>query len=148
MKTKILILTTALFILTSCGDNKPTINKQESLEKIATENPYGLVLNQGKKWQVNPEMMQHVKSMEADIKSYADKNLSTYSELGKKLNGHIRGLTSSCTMKGQSHEELHKWLLPFIDLKKEFIQSASAEEYQVNYQKIVAAMEIFNQYFA
>lgn len=147
MKTQILIISSALFLMSSCGDNVPTVNSAEQIENVATANPYDLVLNEGEKWMVNPEMMQHVKNMEADIESYASKSPSTYAELGEKLNTHIRALTSSCTMKGKSHDELHKWLLPFINLKKDFLKSTSEKEYQTNYQKIVESMQVFHQYF-
>ena len=52
-------------------------------------------------------------------------------------------LTSNCTMKGQAHDELHKWLLPYLDLVTDFSKDKSAEQFA----EIQNAFTTFNQYF-
>lgn len=46
-------------------------------------------------------------------------------------------------MKGQAHDELHKWLLPYIELVDDFSKDKSNE----NLAKIQESFTTFNQYF-
>ena len=50
-------------------------------------------------------------------------------------------------MEGQAHDELHKWLLPFIDLVKEFSESKSEQEFTTHCEKIKTTFIEFNKYF-
>ena len=46
-------------------------------------------------------------------------------------------------MKGQAHDELHKWLLPYIDLVEAFSTDKSAD----NFTAIQNSFSTFNTYF-
>lgn len=46
-------------------------------------------------------------------------------------------------MKGEAHDELHKWLLPYIELVDHFSKDKSNE----NLAKIQESFTTFNQYF-
>lgn len=72
-----------------------------------------ITLNDGQKWQVNREMALHFEAMEADIAKFQTGD--DLAELQSRLKTNISDLTTKCTMKGQAHDELHKWLVPFID---------------------------------
>lgn len=50
-------------------------------------------------------------------------------------------------MKGKAHDELHKWLLPYIDLVKEFSESKDETTLNEQFQKIQTSFTTFNQYF-
>ena len=76
-------------------------------------------LNNGEKWQVDANMLTHIRNMENDVVSFAKVEQKDYKSLSEKLQSNIDLLTSNCTMKGKAHDELHKWLLPYIDLVKE-----------------------------
>lgn len=106
-----------------------------------------IALNNGQKWIVDNNMMVHIRNMEKDINSFESKNSNDYSILSKKLKSNIELLTSNCTMKGQAHDELHKWLLPYIDLVKEFSASKSDKQSVVNFEKIKKSFVTFNTYF-
>lgn len=94
-------------------------NQTESNESSeSVKNTYDIELVNKEKWEVNKEMMVHIKNMESDIQATSNQSSPNYVELGSKLNTHIGLLTSNCTMTGKAHDELHKWLLPFIDSVK------------------------------
>jgi hypothetical protein len=67
--------------------------------------------------------------------------------LAESLAKKLDLLTSDCTMKGQAHDELHKWLLPFIDLVDVFSKSETEQVAQDNLQEIKASFVEFNKYF-
>ena len=50
-------------------------------------------------------------------------------------------------MTGRAHDELHKWLLPFIDLVKELNAAGSKEKQQQSFEAIQESMNEFNTYF-
>ena len=51
-----------------------------------------------------------------------------FEKLSENLNKNVDLLTANCTMKGQAHDELHKWLVPYIALVKDFSEDKSAEK--------------------
>lgn len=39
-------------------------------------------------------------------------------------------------MTGQAHDELHKWLVSFLDLSAEFFETTTLKEAEIAYKKI------------
>ncbi len=125
-------------------ESKPTIGIQ------TVSDQEGIVLNDGKKWVVNPEMMTYIRTIEKAVEALAEnKNptLEEHQKLSKLINENVSGLTSSCTMKGQAHDELHKWLLPFIGYANDYEDSQDKVSASKNLQKIEESFDIFNTYF-
>ena len=131
-----LILTTI-----SCTNQTESKDNSESIE-----NTYNIELVNNEKWEVNKEMMVHIKNMESDIKATSKQSNPNYVELGSKLDENIGLLTSNCTMTGKAHDELHKWLLPFIDLVKDLNAADSKEEQKQSFDAIKESMIEFNTY--
>ena len=104
-----------------------------------------IVLNDGQKWKVDDNMMVHIEQMANDVKATAENK--EYDKLNKKLRAGINALTSDCTMKGKAHDELHKWLLPFIRTANE--HKADMTEKQKNdwFTEVQESMTEFNKYF-
>jgi hypothetical protein len=106
-----------------------------------------LSLNEGAKWAVNSEMMVHVRAMEKRITDFAASNTKNYSALASDLDKSIGELTSSCTMTGESHDQLHLWLLPQIKLVEELTAAKNDKEAATEFAKIQTSMVTFNQFF-
>ena len=81
-----------------------------------TSHDYGIELDNGQKWKVNPEMMPPIQASIQAIKAFEGQELNSYKELAKILGDNNQTLISSCTMTGKSHDELHKWLHPYIGM--------------------------------
>jgi hypothetical protein len=150
---KILFLISVTSLLLACS-REQHVHEQEAAAPIEKQQPesssaddVNITLNDGEKWKVNPEMMKHVEAMEKDIQSFNGHSLEEYKTLAKKTNDHISELTSSCTMTGRSHEELHKWLHPFMELSEQFGNSESVASAAQHYETIKKQMEVFHQYF-
>ena len=144
LKIKIILLATAGLFLFSCN----TKSKEEKTTEIKTEEHQhsdnaAIHLNDGEKWKVDDNMMEHIRNMENDIVAFTNKSDKNYTQLASKLKANLDLLTSNCTMKGQAHDELHKWLVPYIDL----VDSLEKENTDEQFKAIQHSFETFNQYF-
>ena len=154
-KFRLLVALSFLFAVTSCNNDKTVDagNDHEQHEQDAhAGHDHGdaedeLVLNDGKKWSMNPEMLKIVRSMEKDVNTFSSDKLADMQTLGAKLDGQVNELTSSCTMEGQAHDELHKWLVPFIGDIKQLKESATEAAAKESMDDLKVSMVEFNQYF-
>ena len=113
----------SLFLF-SCGNTSNEKSKEETETITHEEHQHDeesevIELNNGEKWKVDANMITHIRNMENDVNSFAKVEQKDYKSLSEKLQSNIDLLTSNCTMKGKAHDELHKWLLPYIDMVKE-----------------------------
>lgn len=142
--TKAIVSSLILFLVSaSCSNQTVDSKKSNDSEK----NTYKIELVNNKKWEVDKEMMLHIRNMESDIVSSSNQSSPDFDKLGSKLDKNIGLLTSNCTMTGKAHDELHKWLLPFIDLVEELNSADSAEEQKESFDAIRESMNEFNAYF-
>lgn len=155
--TKITLAALSLFLL-SCGNTASENAKVETpksdtsvVAKAETEHEHdeneAIELDNGKKWKVDTNMMTHFQAMKIDIAAFKGKTTSEYEALAVNLKKNIDRLTSNCTMTGQAHDEVHKWLLPYIDLVDEFSESKSEAEFEKHYQELKSAYVTFDTYF-
>ena len=152
MKKKIILIPAIALFLFSCGN--ASNEKSEDLSEIETHDEHhhddeseAIELNNGEKWTVDANMLTHIRTMENDVVSYAKVEQKDYKSLSEKLQSNIDLLTSNCTMKGKAHDELHKWLLPYIDLVKEFSEAKDETEASQHFENIQISFTTFNQYF-
>ena len=106
--------------------------------------------NNGAKWKVVPEMMAHIRNMESDINGFSETKhteLKDFTQLGSSLQKNIDLLTSNCTMEGKAHDELHKWLLPYIDMVDKLNKSKNNDEALHTFEEIKDSYKLFNIYF-
>lgn len=106
-----------------------------------------LALNEGEKWEINTEMKPFLNNGESLVKEYKEKNLNNYSELGSALSDQNEKLISSCTMDGESHDELHKWLHPHLNLTKDLKEAEDAETADKIIDELKASYATFHKYF-
>lgn len=146
-KLKITSILLSTFFLFSCND-KAKNESAETSQATETEvhehsNGETIQLNDGQKWKVDVDMMAHIRTMENDVTSFDKETPENYQLLADNLKKNLDLLTSNCTMKGEAHDELHKWLLPYIELVDDFSKDKSNE----NLAKIQESFTTFNQYF-
>ncbi len=152
MKKKIILIPAIALFLFSCGN--ASNEKSEDLSEIETHDEHhhdheseAIELNNGEKWTVDANMLTHIRTMENDVISFAKVEQKDYKVLSEKLQASIDLLTSNCTMTGQAHDELHKWLLPYMDLVKEFSEAKDETEASKHFENIQTSFTTFNQYF-
>lgn len=97
----------------------------------------GISLNEGQKWNVNAEMKPFLKRGAQLLHEYSLDESGDYRILALNLKEQNDSLIRNCTMTGESHEELHKWLHPHLELVKE-LESTKSEE---DADQIIARLE-------
>lgn len=136
--------------LAACGNAE---NKKEAAEQPAEEahqHAHGaetIELDNGQKWKVDTNMMGYIRDMETVVNAFNGTTLAEYKTLSESLNKDIELLTSNCTMEGKAHDELHKWLVPFIDLAEGFSEVTTEKDANDHYMHIKASFEEFHKYF-
>lgn len=143
MKTKILSLLLISIFFFSCKTDKKesVVLKPNEFTNIQIE-----VLN-GEKWVVDRPMMKIIQDIKKEVVQFNGETLKDYKTLSNKITEHLNVLTSSCTMTGQGHDELHKWLLPFLDISKTFAKSSNLQEAKDNYQIIKHSFHLVDENF-
>jgi len=148
---KILFTLSIITLLASCQSNEekkePQKAKVESNAEIEHEHlPDELQLNNGAKWKVDDSMMVHLRNMSSSLLTFRLTEHTNH-KLADSILANIDLLTSNCTMKGAAHDELHKWLIPFIDLANDFAEVKTENEAAEIYKEIVKSFDTFHQFF-
>jgi len=160
MKKVFTILTVVLIGFTyGCNnpaqeENSVVLKDQLSVSSGESEHQHtdsdSIQLNDGAKWKVVPEMMGYIRNMESDINHFAENKhteLKEFLQLGASLQKNVDLLTSSCTMEGKAHDELHKWLLPYIDMVDKLNAAKKIDEAFSTFEEIRTSYIVFNRYF-
>lgn len=152
MKKIIILIPVISLFLFSCGNTSKEKPKEQTETVTHKEHQHDeeseiIELNNGEKWKVDANMLTHIRNMENNVISFAKVEQKDYKSLSKKLQSNIDLLTSNCTMKGKAHDELHKWLLPYIDLVKELSETNNETEAEKQFENIQISFTTFNQYF-
>ena len=152
MKKITISLAVISLFLFSCGNTSNEKSKEQTETATHEEHQHNdenetIELNNGAKWKVDDNMITHIRNMENDVISFAKVEQKDYKSLGEKLQSNIDLLTSNCTMKGKAHDELHKWLLPYIDMVKELSEAKDETEAEKQFHNIQTSFTTFNQYF-
>jgi hypothetical protein len=147
--SKLFIIISSIILIIACNNQteKKEVKEVPIAAIIKHIDSNEIVLNNGEKWKVDDKMLVHIRNMENDINSFENTSNTDYKELAKNLQSNLDLLTSNCTMKGQAHDELHKWLLPYIDMVNEFSETKNKQELQEQFKKIQSSFLTFNQYF-
>ncbi|MBK7467314.1 MAG: hypothetical protein IPJ43_11085 [Saprospiraceae bacterium] len=123
-------------LLISCKNNGSSNEQNEKLQ-----------LNNGQKWKVDEKMLVYIRNMESDILDFSNTDQKDFNILTEKLQSNIDLLTSNCTMKGDAHDALHKWLLPYIEIVNTLSETKNATEASTQFENIQTLFSTFNQYF-
>jgi len=143
-------------IMVGCKNTTPTTSETTPTEDVATQDANEpqedseetpIPLNNGVKWQINEEMMPHLAASEKALQTYVASNETDFATLAKTLEENDAKLIKSCTMKGESHEQLHKWLHPHLELVKELSETTDASKAKAIVEKLEASFKKFHQYF-
>jgi hypothetical protein len=153
--TSLLLLLGSPFLFHAC--NQAATNKQETastqhtdghVEQATTHNnPLSIHLIDGQKWLVNDEMKPYVSTGAKLVNDFVNQNRQDYAVLAKEIGEQNQLLIKSCTMEGESHDELHKWLHPHLELVKALEKSRDQAQSDSLVQALVASYNAYSQYF-
>ena len=106
-----------------------------------------LELNRGQKWVVHKPMMAHIRNLEQAVQDFEKKPGHDHAALANEIQENLGRLVTNCTMEGKAHDELHKWLMPFLGLSAEYTKATDQQVQQQKFQEIQHSLRVFNQYF-
>ena len=153
-----LFLVIGLFF-TSCGNNsnKESNKPTESTSHIDHQNHDGdkhhddkndqsqtIELNNGEKWKVNAEMTPFILEGKEILAKYDNID---YKTLAKQLKEKNSGLIKSCTMDGKSHDELHKWLHPHMELIESLEKAENEQSANTVIEQLKKSFKTYSNYF-
>ena len=127
-------------VLFSCG--KSNEKTHEPSHDSAT-----IELNEGEKWSLPDTMRHYLRAMEADIVNFDASDSAAFDKLASSLDANLDGLTSNCTMKGKGHDELHKWLVPYMNLVEKMTESDNEADSKSIFTEMESSFKTFNTYF-
>lgn len=148
---KIIVLGISSFLLWSCNIDaeKSATHQVEETHAVhqRDENATTIELDNGEKWAVNEEMKPFVLKGSELVNVYFQNKQTDYKALASQLKDQNNQLIKSCTMDGKSHDELHKWLHPHLELVKGLENSSDENEAKEIVLKLQKSNEVYNQYF-
>lgn len=137
------------FLTMSCKENAhhSEANEHTSAEKGHEEHheteSKAILLDNGKKWAANPETTEGVKKMTTLVETYLANNSTEAKALHDNLETEITTIFKKCTMTGESHNQLHNFLLPLKDRLGKIETHADAE----TLNELKSYLTTYNTYF-
>lgn len=114
------------------SEQKPSeesITEEELVVEEETHHSDGeLTLNNGMKWQANPETTEGVIAMMDHLEAFRNLGLGDYAQLRVHLEDEFRMIFEKCTMKGEAHNQLHNYLYPMRDYFSQLSKGSETAE--------------------
>ncbi|MFV0541394.1 MAG: hypothetical protein ACK5MZ_09190 [Aestuariibaculum sp.] len=115
--------------------------------KNHSANIENLKLDNGNKWTVNTETQEGITKMGGFLKAFNGTTTEDYKNLGDTLSSQTSYIIKHCTMKGESHNQLHEVLLPMLDNISVLRESAQLEEQKKASKTLNALIKTYHEYF-
>lgn len=142
----------AMGLLTACQEKNQSHDQHAETEITLTnsglEQAWSLInLNQGEPWQVNDEMKPHLMKGEELVNDFIKSGNTDYKKLGEAVTDQNNNLIKSCTMKGESHDELHNWLHPHLEITKALVNEDNPDKAKEIVGQLQKSYSQYHQYF-
>lgn len=99
-------------------------------------------LDNGKRWQANPETTAGIASMQSIMADYEGRHSPEDRQaMRAELETAFSQIFAQCTMKGEAHDQLHNYLYPMKDLFGQLETNDKAVE------ELKAHLEEYGEYF-
>tara|TARA_R110000850_G_scaffold3773_11_gene17516 strand:- start:5782 stop:6231 length:450 start_codon:yes stop_codon:yes gene_type:complete len=144
---KTFLVTGLLLSILAC--NNAETKKATSTQNVSATDSLnlGIELNAGQKWKVNEQMRPFIITSEQLLIDFQKDANGDYKILATELKENNNKLIASCTMKGESHDALHLWLHPHLELVSELQKSSTSEDAVVIIDKLNRSFQTFGNYF-
>jgi len=154
-KTAILGLVLLISLL-GCKETQKeetTITEQSAVEQ--KEDSHGdqnnwmskIQLDNGSKWKANAETTEGIQTMSSRIAEDESISIKHYKTLGSDLNDLKNNIIKECTMEGESHDNLHVFLVPLVDKIEALGEVNSVHEGAMITKEIKEHLEVYYNYF-
>ncbi len=141
MKQKIILLVSIIGLFISCNSNKKETIDTSSI-KIE-----GISLDNTKLWKANLETTEGIKKMQNLMYSFSEvENINAYASLKSDLELEFTDIFQKCTMKGESHNQLHNYLKPMLGIF-EGLESSDLKTCKTNFKTMENHLAGYANYF-
>lgn len=148
MNLKYSIYLIVLLILSGCSSNDKNGSDEHAHEHTSdTQQIVRLHLDHGHKWKVNDEMKPFITASEELLSIYSDTENNDYTKLAMDLKSQNTMLISSCTMTGESHDQLHIWLKKHLELVSELSKAENEHSAYALIDKLEESFITYHMYF-
>ena len=168
MKKALLTIAMMAFIFTGCNNNKKAENaidhSSEQEVKAVSHDDHDddhhlsddglnnnwtkeIQMDNGAKWVANKETNEGVQKMQNILKTQSTNTLEDYYKLADQLNSDKNYLVQNCTMKGDSHDNLHVWLLPLMAKIDALSETKSLDDASKIKHSIEENLNAYSDYF-
>lgn len=133
----------------SSGDNS-TVQTQQDSSHHENAADTALALNNGSKWTVDSVTSENFVFLKNVAENFAQKPFPDQKQFGMVANDLQNGfnkLIQQCTMKGDAHNELHKWLEPALQNVKDLKNSTDTAQSKKTFDELKGRLENFRNYF-
>lgn len=129
-----------------CGTSRPAPDK--TTQHASRQTGPRLELNHGRKWVVDKPMMGHIRHLAEAVRAQDQPRSATeHKALATLIQDDLGLLVTNCTMEGKAHDELHKWLMPFLGLSAEYARLTDATAQNQMLVEIERSLDLFDIYF-
>lgn len=133
--TKVFLIPALAFVLfaVGCAGNSTQTEATATETGVAVEEEphHGEVgqveLDNGEKWQANSETTEGIDNMLLAVNNTADSETPDYLILKDNLEKEFMVILEKCTMTGESHDQLHNYLLP-LKAKYDQLETSSTKQ--------------------
>lgn len=136
MKNLVTFLITSLVLVGAGCKEKTTETHNHDGHRVVE-------LDGGKKWLANAETTRGIQSMIVLTDTYLANPSPDLNPLKENLTTELTGIFQKCTMKGESHNQLHNYLLPL----KEKLETLSSSGNVQTVNDIKIYLETYKDYF-
>lgn len=106
-----------------------------------------LRLDQGRRWVVIPSMLVHLEAAELALASEPATSVAAHRRIGQKLDQSLKKLIASCTMTGPAHDQLHLWLVPFLQDAQGYLEESNPDQLEPRRRNLQRDFATFHRYF-
>lgn len=137
MTLKNIVYLFLLMLVLGCSSNKDTQKEKKCGEcSSCSQTGATLKLNNGNKWKVD----DHTRSIITNMQNIVTNQKKP---IAKNLKNEIQALIQGCTMKGESHDQLHVFLTKYIPA----VENLALNNNEQNLKKIKGLLILYSEYF-
>lgn len=138
---KLVLIGVGILLLNGCANEQG--KKQEN--EIVSED--GLHLNNGEKWQVNPETHEGMKQLKVILENADPLTLDDFHSMGNSCTEQTNFIITNCSMKGEEHNQLHLVLHPILEAISELKESSDLVEANDAIEKLSSNLNDYFEFF-
>ncbi len=146
IQSTVLVLALAIGI-SACqrrSQPKPASSQADAAEVAAAPEP---IPANPARFPMPEAMMQHMRNLEQELRRFEASAEKDHAALASAIDLHTTQLISSCTMQGPAHDALHQWLMPFLELNKDYAAASDEAARSLKLREIQDSLAVFHERF-